>query len=155
LKLRTATAGDVPALAALARLSYEAAFAHILDAAALASRGQSFFEERFSATWRDVVVAVAGDALVGFILVKDRHIDMLFLDPSSRGKGIGATLLEQAERQGAETLECFRDNHEARRFYERHGWRVEKEYEREFAGRTYSFVFYRKGSALSTWSRIG
>ena len=24
-------------------------------------------------------------------------------------------------------LECFRDNHAARRFYERHGWRLERE----------------------------
>jgi putative acetyltransferase len=46
--------------------------------------------------------------------------------------------------RGAKSLECFRDNHGARRFYERHGWRVTREYEREFAGRNRSFVFYEK-----------
>jgi putative acetyltransferase len=31
-----------------------------------------------------------------------------------------------------------------RRFYDRHGWNVTREYEREFAGRSRSFVFYEK-----------
>jgi putative acetyltransferase len=75
----------------------------------------------------------------------DGHIDMLFMDPSAGGRGGGALLLKEAELRGAQTLECFRDNHGARRFYERHGWHVDQEYDREFAGRSRSFVFYVKG----------
>jgi putative acetyltransferase len=74
----------------------------------------------------------------------DGHIDMLFMDPDAGGRGGGALLLQRAETLGAKSLECFRDNHGARRFYERHGWRVEREYEREFAGRSRSFVLYEK-----------
>ncbi|MCB5174284.1 hypothetical protein LGR44_03755 [Microvirga sp. SM9] len=53
-------------------------------------------------------------------------------------------LLQRAECLGAKSLECFRDNHGARRFYERHGWRLAREYERAFAGRERSFVLYEK-----------
>ena len=81
---------------------------------------------------------------IGFLLVTDNHIDMLFVDPPGIGKGAGSRLLQFAEQNGARTLECFRDNHAARRFYERHGWRLEREYDRDFAGRSRSFVFYVK-----------
>jgi putative acetyltransferase len=77
--------------------------------------------------------------------MSDGHIDMLFMDPTAVGQGGGTCLLKEAERRGAKSLECFRDNHAARRFYERHGWRIEREYDREFAGRSRSFVRYVKG----------
>jgi putative acetyltransferase len=69
---------------------------------------------------------------------------MLFMDPDAGGKGGGAMLLEKAEALGAKSLECFRDNEGARRFYERHGWRVERDYNREFLGKSRSFVLYVK-----------
>ncbi len=91
-----------------------------------------------------MLVACSGEALVGFLLMTDGHIDMLFMDPTAVGRGGGALLLKEAEQQGARSLECFRDNHAARRFYERHGWHMEREYEREFAGKSRSFVLYAK-----------
>jgi putative acetyltransferase len=67
------------------------------------------------------------------------------MDPRASGQGGGALLLKQAEALGARSLECFRDNHGARRFYARHGWQLAKEYDRDFAGRQRSFVLYVKG----------
>ena len=52
---------------------------------------------------------------------------------------------QEAEAQGAKSLECFRDNHGARRFYERHGWQVAREYEREFAGQKPQLRLLREG----------
>jgi putative acetyltransferase len=95
-----------------------------------------------------MLVALSGQTPLGFLLMTDGHIDMLFMDPDAGGRGGGALLLQRAERLGAKSLECFRDNHGARRFYERHGWRIEQEYEREFAGRSRSFVLYEKGRFL-------
>ena len=92
-----------------------------------------------------MLVALERKTPVGFLLMTDGHIDMLFMEPAASGRGGGAVLLREAETLGAKSLECFRDNHAARRFYERHGWRVEREYEREFAGRSRSFVLYEKG----------
>jgi putative acetyltransferase len=110
----------------------------------LATRDADFFAERFSASWERMLVALAGEEAIGFLLMTDGHIDMLFMDPDATGQGAGALLLAKAEALGATSLECFRDNLGARRFYERHGWRVAREYAREFAGRERSFVFYVK-----------
>ena len=143
--VRSARAEDVPALAGIAERSYRAAFAHILEQQVLASRSEAAFAERFATCWQRMLIAVAGEKPVGFLLMTDRHIDMLFMDPGAGGKGGGTLLLGKAEALGARSLECFRDNHEARRFYERHGWRVTREYEREFAGRRRSFVLFGKG----------
>jgi putative acetyltransferase len=142
--VRSSGADDVPALAAVAERSYRAAFAEILEADVLQSRDAAFFAERFASAWEGMLVACSGEALVGFLLMSDGHIDMLFMDPAASGRGGGACLLREAERRGAKSLECFRGNHAARRFYERHGWRIEREYDREFAGKSRSFVFYVK-----------
>jgi putative acetyltransferase len=143
--VRPAGADDVPALAAVAERSYRAAFADILELDVLQSRDAAYFAERFASSWEKMLVACSGEALAGFLLMSDGHIDMLFMDPTAGGKGGGTCLLKEAERRGAKSLECFRDNHAARRFYERHGWRIEREYDREFAGRSRSFVRYVKG----------
>jgi putative acetyltransferase len=143
--LRAAEGDDVPALAAIAERSYRAAFAGILEADVLESRDAAFFAARFASSWERMLVAVSENGPAGFLLMTEGHIDMLFMDPAASGKGGGAMLLAHAEALGAKSLECFRDNHAARRFYERHGWRVDREYDRDFVGRSRSFVFYVKG----------
>ena len=145
--VRPARIEDIPSLACVAARSYRAAFAAILESGVLASRDEAYFAERFAGAWERILVAVQQDDALGFLLMTDGHIDMLFMDPGSSGQGGGAQLLKAAEDRGAKSIECFRDNHRARRFYERHGWRVTRAYEREFAGRNRSFVFYEKGTA--------
>jgi putative acetyltransferase len=142
--VRAAGTDDIPALAAIAERSYRAAFACILEEPALQERDASFFAERFVTSWERMLVAVSHEKPAGFLLMTEGHIDMLFMDPAASGRGGGALLLKEAEVRGARTLECFSDNHGARRFYERHGWRVERAYDREFAGETRSFVLYAK-----------
>ncbi|WP_262029059.1 GNAT family N-acetyltransferase [Microvirga sp. Mcv34] len=142
--VRPARPEDTPALSAIAERSYRTAFADILEQDVLAGRDAAFFAERFTASWPRMLVALADGGPAGFLLMTDGHIDMLFMDPNASGKGGGALLLREAEERGARRLECFRDNHAARRFYERYGWRVSREYEREFAGRSRSFVLYEK-----------
>ena len=143
--VRPAGAEDVRALAAIAERSYRSAFANILEAGVLQGRDAAFFAGRFESSWPRMLVAVSDEGPAGFLLMSDHHIDMLFMDPVASGRGGGTCLLREAEARGARTLECFRDNHAARRFYERHGWRVGREYEREFAGQSRSFVLYVKG----------
>ena len=143
--VRPAEADDVPALSAIAERSYRAAFENILELDVLESRDATFFATRFSSSWERTLVAASDGRPVGFLLMVDGHIDMLFMDPDASGRGGGALLLRKAEAIGAKSLECFRDNHAARRFYERHSWHVEREYEREFAGKSRSFVLYVKG----------
>ncbi len=142
--MRKASPEDIPALAKIAERSYRAAFRGILENCILTTRDAPYFAARFAEDWRHMLVALSGEAPIGFLLMTDSHIDMLFMDPDASRKGMGALLLREAEILGAKSLECFRDNHGARRFYERHGWRADREYGREFAGRERSFVFYVK-----------
>ena len=142
--VRPAEVEDIPALATIAERSYRAAFAGILEPEVLEGRNAAFFAERFASSWERMVVVLSHEELIGFLLMTDGHIDMLFMDPDAGDRGGGMLLLREAEARGAKSLECFRDNHGARRFYELHGWRVTREYERDFAGKSRSFVFYEK-----------
>lgn len=148
MRIRPAEAADVPALAALAAASYRAAFLPIIGEAGLALRWPAFFARRFEREWPSLRAAEgegAGSPLVGFHQVRGGRIDMLFLAPDAMGRGWGRALLGDAEAAGATELECFRDNHRARGFYERWGWRPAWSLERDFAGGLHAFVIYRKG----------
>lgn len=143
--VRRAAEVDVEAIAAMAERSYRTAFEGILEQSVLATRNAAFFEARFRDAMSRMCVAVEGPQVLGFTLVTDSHIDMIFVDPAAVGTGAGSALLAQAEAEGARSLECFRDNFSARRFYERRGWRMTRDYAREFLGRERAFVFYEKG----------
>lgn len=152
MTIRRALPGDVPALAGIAAASYATAFADILPPEALALRHPGFFVGRFSELWTTMSLLEEAGVIVGFSMVSRRedeppgrlHLDMLFIAPGYQGRGAGALLLADAERQGARSLECFALNDAARRFYERAGWRVRRTYRREFAGATPDFVRYEK-----------
>ena len=146
MRVRQATEADVMGAALVAEASYRGAFAEILEPEALAGRTAENFAVRFAAVLPGLRVAERDGVVVGFSLLTDGHIDMLFIDPAVQGTGAGTLLLAEAEGRGAVSLECFRDNHAARGFYERHGWRVTRGYARELAGRVRDFVFYEKQS---------
>ncbi len=146
ISLRPATAADAEPLARVAHDSFHQAFTGIMSPAALAQRPLAFFVERFGVQWPQVVVAERDGRIVGFSMVRDRHIDMLFVDPCAQARGVGKALLADAESGGAITLECFRDNSQARDFYEKHGWNLAKSLRRDFCGEEYDFVLYGKGA---------
>ncbi|WP_222705776.1 GNAT family N-acetyltransferase [Salidesulfovibrio onnuriiensis] len=61
----------------------------------------------------------------GFLGVLDGKIEMLFLDPESRGKGLGRLLLTFAvETLGADKVDVNEQNPAAVGFYEHMGFRV-------------------------------
>ncbi|MDJ1158269.1 GNAT family N-acetyltransferase [Chelatococcus sp. SYSU_G07232] len=70
------------------------------------------------------LVALADDAIVGFVDVEGHHVANLFVDPAVQGRQIGAALLSEAEARiaGDVTLNVFIVNPRARAFYERHGY---------------------------------
>lgn len=87
----------------------------------------------------NTLALLAGQQCVGFALLTLRSnvwyegpvalLDELYIVPSMRGRGIGSRLLEAGcelvRAQGVELLEINVDgeDHAARRFYERHGFR--------------------------------
>ncbi|UTW09821.1 acetyltransferase [Pseudomonas benzenivorans] len=65
------------------------------------------------------------NAIVGFIGVAEQNIEMLFISPSHRNKGIGSLLLKNAiKNQGARKVDVNEQNLDATGFYEHLGFSV-------------------------------
>lgn len=63
--------------------------------------------------------------IVGFIGVAEQNVEMLFISPEYRNKGIGSLLLKNAiQNQGAQKVDVNEQNPDAIGFYERLGFRV-------------------------------
>ena len=142
--IRPAAAADIAGMAAVAAASYRSGFAFILEPEVLDTRDEAYFAQSFAAALPSLRVAVQDGRIVAFAKVTAPHLDMLFTAPGAQGAGVGAALLASVEADGVISLECFRDNHAARRFYQRHGWQLAREYSRKFLGRTRDFVLLQK-----------
>lgn len=72
----------------------------------------------------DLRVAKDGnDEIVGFIGIADQNIEMLFISPSHRKKGIGSILLKNAiNNQGAKKVDVNEQNPDAVAFYKHLGF---------------------------------
>ncbi len=77
---------------------------------------------------KELNVVVADDAgiVVGFCAFKEGSLDHLYIHPDYQRKGLGAQLLERAKHgNGLLRLWVFQKNHNARSFYEQHGFTLE------------------------------
>lgn len=116
----------------LARLWYDAwqdAHAPIVPAELTRLRTLESFKQRLEAAFSDLrVVGPVGDPL-GLCVVKGDELYQLFVSAQSRGAGVAAALIADAEARlsarGVETawLACAIGNDRAARFYEKCGWR--------------------------------
>lgn len=139
---RPARQGDIAWLAATSVSAYRVVFAPLLPDCDWSGFDDAFFSARFLRQWSDVRIAENAVARLGFCLVTDANVDMLFVADGQRGHGAGLALLKDAEARGAATLECFAVNSRARSFYERNGWIRKQAYARVFAGQSCDFVRY-------------
>lgn len=121
LLLRTATAHDVAAIAAVQRRARAAAPmpASIHPPESLAP----FLAARLDVD--EVWVAQAGEAVVGYARFTPTWLDDLYVDPAHQGQGVGGALLDlvRARRPAGFGLWVFESNAPARAFYARHGLR--------------------------------
>jgi ribosomal protein S18 acetylase RimI-like enzyme len=85
---------------------------------------EAWYSRKF-VEWTWTLAGFDADAMVGFIALRDQHVDQLYIDPSHQRCGIGSSLLGQALKgaPGRITLHVFEDNQNARAFYEKHGFR--------------------------------
>lgn len=74
----------------------------------------------------DLRVAKGGDQrIVGFCGVHEGNIEMLFIDPDYRGKGVGSSMVSHAiNYQGATKVDVNEQNPQAVGFYEHVGFSV-------------------------------
>ncbi|CBV43050.1 acetyltransferase [Halomonas elongata] len=81
-------------------------------------------EQYFDAV--DLRCARSGDGeILGFCGVHDGNIEMLFISPDARGKGVGAMLADHAiKEQGATKVDVNEQNEQALGFYQHIGFSV-------------------------------
>lgn len=74
-----------------------------------------------------VVAADVAQRPVAFMGIRGRKLEMLFITPEERGKGLGKQLLQYGIRHYRVHEVCVNEqNPQARGFYEHHGFRVYK-----------------------------
>lgn len=79
---------------------------------------------------------------VAFMGIDDRKLEMLFIAPKERGKGLGRKLLEHGiEKYSVKELVVNEQNPQARGFYEHMGFRVRERSELDEQGNPYPILF--------------
>lgn len=79
--------------------------------------------------------------ITGFIGVSGNHLELLFIDADSRGKGYGKVLLNYAiEHLGIATLDVNEQNKQAFTFYKKMGFRIAGRSEKDAEGKDYPIL---------------
>lgn len=77
-----------------------------------------------------------------FMGVEDERLEMLFIAPEARGKGLGKRLLRYGmEHHAIRRLTVNEQNPQAREFYEHMGFRVYKRTEHDEQGNPYPLLY--------------
>lgn len=121
------------------------------DVAALVSRvREAFLADGFlDAVELACVRSPAGGEVIGFSGVVDGKLEMLFIDPTWRGRGIGSRLLAQAiESRSVDRVDVNEQNEAAVAFYLRRGFEVAGRSELDGQGNPFPLLHLRwRGSA--------
>ena len=98
------------------------------------ARDLGWYRRVIEPTLDRTVVAEREGAPVGYVTCLDDLLDDIWVAPWAQGQGVGALLLRAGEEviracgHAEARLECIAANARARRFYERHGWRLSREF---------------------------
>jgi ribosomal protein S18 acetylase RimI-like enzyme len=128
MDVRAAEAAEIDPVAMVWYEGWHEAHATIVPAELTRVRTLESFRQRIQEALRDVRVVGPPGAPVGFYIVKGAELYQLFVSAGSRGSGVAAALIADAEAglsaSGVETawLACAIGNARAARFYEKHGW---------------------------------
>lgn len=128
LTIRPAAEADVPALVALARRSWLAAFATAPAAFVQDRLAREFERDWYPRYWPDMAVAEIGGVVLGVVQPAGDEVNGLWVEPAARGRGVGTALLHHAERgiaaagHGRVWLTCSGFNPGGVRFYLARGY---------------------------------
>ena len=128
MNVRDAEAAEIDHLAKIWHDGWYDAHARIVPPALAQFRTLESFHERLLAALPNVRVAGPLGAAVGFYITKDDELYQLYVSAHSRGSGVAAALIADAEARlskagvGMAWLACAIGNGRAARFYEKSGW---------------------------------
>ncbi|EGP4932904.1 GNAT family N-acetyltransferase [Enterococcus faecium] len=81
---------------------------------------------------------------VGFMGIAEKHLEMLFISPVERGKGVGKKLLEYGiEKYSINDLAVNEQNPLAKGFYEHMGFEIYKRTEVDEQGNPYPLLYMK------------
>lgn len=129
MTIRNAHESDLDRLAQIWFDGWRDAHLGIVPAALTRLRTFDNFRDRLNAGLPDTRVAVEADTPIGFAMFKGDELYQFYVVAASRGTGVAASLIDDAEQQlaarGVTTawLACAIGNDRAARFYEKRGWR--------------------------------
>jgi GNAT superfamily N-acetyltransferase len=148
MELRSATATDAPAVAAVQERGWQRAYRHVFPPDEL-DRGGFIEVERWRRRlaapppgWATFVADLDG-TVAGFVCVgasrdvrRCGEVYAIYVDPDAWARGVGRALLEQAEAELARrwdvaSLWVLEENDRARRFYASAGWEPDGARKRE------------------------
>ena len=128
LRVRDAEESEIDELATVWYLAWRDGHASVVPAELTRRRTRERFRDRLAAGLAQVRVVGPFGAPVGFSMLKGDELYQLFVSARSRGSGVAAALMADAEARlaarGVETawLTCAIGNERAARFYEKCGW---------------------------------
>lgn len=135
LLIRVAGVDDAENLFQVQRASALAAFGHIFPPNLYPfpdEAERTRWNEYLRSNGRTVLIAEFGSRPpVGVVVLSDNVIERLFVHPDHWGEGVGTRLHDEAvarfRRQGFSVCKLWvlEKNHQARRFYENRGWRID------------------------------
>jgi putative acetyltransferase len=149
VRIRAARADDLELLAELHHaiwLDSHAGFVGLPTS----SRGVAWYREVIRPTLDRTLVAEREGAPVGYVTWLDALLDDIWVAPWAQGQGVGALLLRAGENMirangfAEARLECVAANASARRFYERHGWRLARAFVTDSPRPGLAMAEYRK-----------
>lgn len=126
MRSRRATQEDLPAVAKLHRLAF---FEAMPEMPVLHTPEEDLaFYSAVVVAESEIWVSESDGEMLGFIAFRSGWVDQLYIHPEHQRRGLGGRLLAVAmDRQAEVRLWTFQCNAKARAFYERHGFRIERE----------------------------
>jgi ribosomal protein S18 acetylase RimI-like enzyme len=123
---RRANLEDIPVIARIHRLAF---FTAMPDMPVLHTPKEDVaFYSNVVFSKSEMWVAEHFGTITGFIAFRPGWVDHLYVHPDHQRRGIGSTLLALAQASADSVrLWTFQCNQGARRFYERYGFRIERE----------------------------
>jgi GNAT superfamily N-acetyltransferase len=129
MRVRSAESDEIDHLAQVWFDGWHDSHAQLVPAELTRLRTRENFRDRLQAALPSIRVVGARGAPMGFCIVRDDELYQLFVSAESRGSGVAAALIADAEARlaanGVRTawLACAIGNNRAARFYEKCGWR--------------------------------
>jgi GNAT superfamily N-acetyltransferase len=128
VRLRPAEDGDAEAIASIWVPGWREAHEGRVPDALLQHRTPDELRARVPSMISDATVAVVGEDVAGFVVVREDQVEQMYVSERVRGTGCAAELLTHAEslislRFDRAWLAVVAGNDRAIGFYERRGWR--------------------------------